>query len=110
MQSQVFNSPDGKNYWPYCDSYVPKLKLIKDDMIPVKDRLHRQNQIGVLNYDQLTNRKVDIGAIEDQYREKVKEAAGINTARKDAISKQWLTKTIVTTEKIRGISKALRNG
>jgi hypothetical protein len=43
MQSQVFNSPDGKNYWPYCDSYVPKLKLIKDDMIPVKDRLHRQN-------------------------------------------------------------------
>jgi len=65
LQSQVFNSPEGKNYWPYCDSYVPKLKLIKDDMIPVKDKLHRQTQIGVMNYDQMTHRKIDIGAIED---------------------------------------------
>ena len=34
-------------------------------MIPVKDKLHRQTQIGVMNYDQMTHRKIDIGAIED---------------------------------------------
>lgn len=35
--------PEGKYKWPYSDSYAPKLKLIKDDMIPVKDRLYRKN-------------------------------------------------------------------
>lgn len=38
-----------------------------------------------MNYDQMTHRKIDIEAIEDQYREKLKEAAGLNTARKDAV-------------------------
>lgn len=61
----MMTSPEGKNYWPYSDSYVPKLKLIKDDMIPLKDRLNRQNQIGVMNYEQLASRDFDIGTIED---------------------------------------------
>jgi hypothetical protein len=47
---------------------------------------------------QLENRKTDIGSIEDQYREKMKLANGIQIGRKDVISK-WTTKTVITTEK-----------
>lgn len=42
---------NGDNKWPYCDSYAPKLKLVKDDLIPVKDRLYKKNRVGVLSYD-----------------------------------------------------------
>lgn len=34
-------------------------------MIPVKDRLHRQTQIGVMNYDELKSRKGKITKIDD---------------------------------------------
>lgn len=40
-KTEIF--PEGKYRWPYSDSYAPKLKLMKDDMIPVKDRLYRKN-------------------------------------------------------------------
>jgi len=39
--TQATKGPEGNNWWPYSDSYVPKLKLIRDDMIPVKDQLYR---------------------------------------------------------------------
>ena len=34
---------DGKYRWPYSDSYAPELRLIRDDMVPIKDRLYRKN-------------------------------------------------------------------
>lgn len=34
----AIKGPEGKNFWPYSDSYVPKLKQIKDELIPEKER------------------------------------------------------------------------
>lgn len=48
---------DGDNYWPYADSYVPKLKMVQDELIPLKDRVHKQTAIGVMNYGQMRDRK-----------------------------------------------------
>lgn len=88
--------PEGKNFWPYSDSYVPKLKEIKDELIPQKERHHRQNQIGVMNMGQLSNRKGEIQTFDKQYRDKVKEAAELLKLRKATEDKEWTQKIITT--------------
>ena len=84
----------GNNKWPYSDSYAPKLKLIRDDKLHVKERLHRSNVKGALDFDQLKVRKADIFTVEDQYREKMKEASRLRVGTREVV-KQWSKKTII---------------
>jgi hypothetical protein len=60
----------------------------------VKERLHKSNVKGVLDYDEMKVRKSDIFKVEDQYREKMKEASRLNAGSREVV-KHWSKKTIV---------------
>lgn len=87
------------NQWPYSDSYAPKLKLIADDNPKFKERLRLSTVKGALGYDQLKIRKADISKVEDQYREKMKEAAKMRKEVRE-ITKEWSTEKTVVIDKI----------